>query len=68
MLVERLLSVPNWTKEERDELFRIGEENKQIYYMLGDARLAKFYRGLLAQEEEDSLFARSIREALEAQG
>ena len=67
MLVERLLAVPNWTKEEREELFRIGEENKQIYYMLGDARLAKFYQGLLAQEEEDSLFARSIREALEAQ-
>ena len=68
MLVERLMAVNNWTQEEREELFRIGEQNKQIYYMLGDARLAKFYRSLLAQEEEDSLFARSIREALDAQG
>ena len=67
MLVERLLAVPNWTQEEREALYRIGEENKQIYYMLGDARLAKFYQGLLAREEEDSLFARSIREALETQ-
>ena len=67
MLIERLLAVPNWTGEEREALYRIGEENKQIYYMLGDARLAQFYRGLLAQEEEDSLFARSIREALETQ-
>ncbi|MBO4873595.1 MAG: haloacid dehalogenase-like hydrolase [Lachnospiraceae bacterium] len=67
MLVERLLAVPNWTQEEREELFRIGEQNKQIYYMLGDVRLAKFYRSLLAQEDEDSLFARSIREALDAQ-
>ena len=65
MLFERLQSVPSWTEAEREALLRIGEENKQIYYMLGDARVGGFYRTLLGDDpEKDSLSARSIREAL----
>ena len=66
MLIERMMAVPNWTDAEREKLLRIGEENKQIYYMLGDARVGRFYEQLLRQEDGDSLSARSIREALGA--
>lgn len=46
MLVEKLMAVDHWTEAERAALLRIAEENKQISYMLGDARLAEFYRRL----------------------
>ena len=64
MLIDRLSQVKDWSEKEREELLRIGEQNRQIYFMLGDARVGAFYRSLLEGARPESLFARSIGEAL----
>ena len=64
MLIERLSAFSAWTQNEREALFEIAEQNKQVFYMLGDTQVGAFYRRLLASGGM-SMAARSIREALE---
>ncbi len=47
-VIEKIKDIQGWTGKEIERLFEIGCENKQVYYILKDFDVKKFYKALLA--------------------
>ena len=50
MLVKELCEMTDWTSDEKETLYRIAVENSQVWCILGDKDLKRFYSRLLANE------------------
>lgn len=57
--------VAQWTDREKELLCKIALENSQVYYILGDADVAGFYRKLLSGLRSPGEFAKKLRSAME---
>lgn len=55
----------DWTAQEKETLFEIAVENSQVFYILGDRDVKKFYKGLLRGVKKLSPNARAVKEAME---
>ena len=64
--ISGLKKYSDWTREEREMLFRIAVHNSQVFYILGDPDVKTFYRRLLLGMEPLSPDARRVRDALES--
>lgn len=51
--INKLQKISNWTADEKETLFKIGYDNRQIRYILQDKDVAEFYSRLL--EDSDTL-------------
>lgn len=46
-VIEKMLQIPVWTKDETESLFTIAVNNSQVFYILGDMDVKAFYQKLL---------------------
>jgi len=59
-VIQALAQLGGWTAEQRETLFRIGAENKQVFWILRDPDVAAFYGQLLAGAEPLSADAQKV--------
>lgn len=67
-IIEKLKKYKNWSDDEKELLFRTGANNNQVYYILKDADVCLFYRGLLGRNRKLSADALKVKEALDSEG
>ena len=58
------LSKHKWNGEEIETLFNIAVENSQVFYILEDEDVKRFYKSLLKSSRSSSENAQKIREIL----
>ena len=61
------LNRENWTHIEKELLFRIAIENWQVFYVLGDLDVKRFYQGLLLNMCKLSENAKKVKAEIEEQ-
>ena len=64
-IITELKECKDWTTEEKELLFKIAIENKQVYYILKDADVNEFYQTILKDMKELSENAKKVKEVLE---
>ena len=64
-VIGEMEKVAQWTDREKELLCKIALENSQVYYILGDADVAGFYRKLLSGLRSPGEFAKKLRSAME---
>ena len=64
-VVSKLRKIESWTNEQKDILFEIALRNSQVFYILCDPDVSRFYQGLLRDTKNMSEAARKIEENLE---
>ena len=65
-VISKLLEISSWTNDQKNDLCEIALRNSQILYILGDADVSRFYKGLLKNMNNLSEAAQKIKEAIEA--
>jgi len=63
-VISKLQKIDNWTNEQKDTLFEIALRNSQIFYILGDSDVSRFYQGLLKSTKTLSETAQKIKDAV----
>jgi len=53
MVIGKINKISDWTKDEIESLFEIGNNNSQVCYLMGDLDVKKFYKRLLKSEACD---------------
>lgn len=66
LVIRKLQKVNSWTNEQKDTLFEIALRNSQIFYILGDTDVSRFYQGLLKGMKNLSEAAQKVKEAVGA--
>lgn len=64
-VIKELNMVRKWDNEEKEILFRIGLENRQVFYILKDKDVRVFYRKLLYKSDDLSENATKIKDEIE---
>ena len=64
-VISKLLEISSWTNDQKNDLCEIALRNSQILYILGDADVSRFYKGLLKNMNNLSEAAQKIKEARE---
>ena len=62
-VISKLLEISSWTNDQKNDLCEIALRNSQILYILGDADVSRFYKGLLKNMNNLSEAAQKIKEA-----
>lgn len=65
-VISKLLEISSWTNEQKNDLCEIALRNSQIFYILGDSDVSRFYKGLLKNMKNLSEAAQKIKEAIGA--
>ncbi len=65
-VISKLIEISSWTNDQKNDLCEIALRNSQILYILGDADVSRFYKGLLKNMNNLSEAAQKIKEAIEA--
>ena len=66
-IIDKLKKYKNWTHNEKELLFRTGANNSQVYYILKDADVCLFYKGLFDRKEKLPANAEKVKEALDSE-
>lgn len=64
-IIKELNEVSGWTSEEKEILFEVAVTNKQVFYVLGDFDVKRFYEGLLRNIKNLTENARKVKEEIE---
>lgn len=64
-IVDKLAKLSNWSENDKQALFEIALNNKQVFCILGDQDIKTFYRGLLRGMAKYSKEASEIKEVVE---
>lgn len=64
-VIEELKKFSSFTPEEKETLFAIAKNNRQVYHIIGDFDLRRFYTTLLQDLTDPTENAAAIKEALE---
>lgn len=64
-VVADMRKISKWSEKEKDLLYKIALDNSQVYYILKDADIKKFYEKLLANVGNLSKKAKRVKEIIE---
>ena len=65
MLIKKLKSCQNWTQPQKERLFKIAVENKQVFYVLGHPDVKQFYQKLFVNSEHLTENAKAVKAELQ---
>ncbi len=65
LLIKKLKSCQNWTQPQKERLFKIAIENKQVFYVLGDPDVKQFYQKLFVNSEHLTENAKAVKAELQ---
>ena len=63
-IINNLAGCINWTSEEKESLFEIALSNSQVFYILNDQDISRFYRSLLRNVTSPSDNAKKVKDAI----
>ena len=63
--IEELRKCSDWTEEEKEKLFNIAVSNTQVFYILNDSNVKKFYKRLLENHQNLSENAQKVMVEIE---
>lgn len=64
-IIKDLQKYTDWSDEEKELLFDIAKNNKQVFYILGDIDVKAFYKKILKNIKSLNINAESIKEKIE---
>ena len=64
-VISELSKCSDWTSDEKDILFEIAVNNSQVFYILRDSDVKRFYKGLLGGSKDLSDNAQRIKDEIE---
>ena len=65
-IIAELLAYSTWTKHEKEWLFDIGANNSQVYYILNDLDVKRFYNKLIHDFHDSDANLEKIKDSLQA--
>ena len=64
-VIKELNKLSGWTDKQKEDLFKAAVNNHQVYWILRDEDVKRFYAKLLSETKELSVNAKKVKEVLE---
>lgn len=61
-IIDKLRRITSWTQDECDDLIDIAIQNSQVYYILNDSDVRKFYEKILKENKKTTANSKKLEE------